>query len=169
MCWWNRCNRPRHFAVTEQRSTFVSQEEHMHTLKVLLTAGLAGLLALSLFAPAALAQEAPATGTLTGTVTWGPNGAVAAYTMVGIEGTNITARTDGAGKFTITGVPVGQNFTVDAYSDPTQSEVISRYNVAVGAGEMLDIGSMNLSVAPQEGTPPLEVIPNPNVGNDNMA
>jgi hypothetical protein len=141
----------------------------MHTLKVLLTAGLAGLLVLSLVAPAALAQEAPATGTLTGTVTWGPNGAAAAYTMVGVEGTGIMARTDGAGKFIITGVPVDQNFTIDAYSDPVQSSVASRFNVAVGAGETLDIGPLNLSVAPQEGTPPLELIPNPNVGNDNMA
>jgi hypothetical protein len=98
-------------------------------------------------------------------VTWGPNGAAAAYTLVGIEGTGIMARTDGAGKFTITGVPVDQNFTIDAYSDPTQSSVSSRYGVAVGAGETLDIGALNLSGGPQPAQPPAEVIPNPDTSN----
>jgi hypothetical protein len=141
----------------------------MHTPKVLLTFGLAGLLALSLSAPAAFAQEVPATGTLTGAVTWGPNGAPAAYTLVGIEGTNITARTDGSGKFTIAGVPVDQNFTIDAFSDPTQSAATSRYNVIVISGETLDIGSLNLSEAPQPGQLPVEVIPNQDNANYNVA
>ena len=137
----------------------------MHMLKVLLTAGLGGLLALSLFAPAAFAQEAPATGTLTGIVTWGQNATPAAYTMVGIQGTNILARTDGSGKFSITGVPVDQNFTIDAFSDPTQSSVASRYDVAVSAGETVDIGVLNLSVRPPPMAPPVEVVPNPDNAN----
>jgi hypothetical protein len=132
----------------------------MHTLKVLLTAGLAGLLALGLFAPAALAQEAPATGTLTGVVTWGPDATPAPFTMVGIEGTGITARTDSAGKFIMSDVPVGGMYTVDAYADPMQSVVTSRYNVFVGEGELLDIGMLNLSVSPQEESlPPPMLIP----------
>jgi hypothetical protein len=141
----------------------------MHTLKVVLTAGVAGLLALGLFAPAALAQEAPATGTLTGVVTWGPDASPAAYTMVSIEGTKMTAVTDGAGKFTITNVPVDQSFTIDAFSDPTQSVVSTRYNVVVTPGETLDIGSLNLSVAPQPVGPQVEVVPNPDFGNYNTA
>lgn len=134
----------------------------MPTLKVLLMAGLVGVFALSLLAPAALAQEAPATGTVTGIVTWGPDAAPAAFTMVGVEGTQLIGRTDATGKFTISGVPVDQNFTINAYSDPSQSVVTSRFNVVLSGSEMLDIGQLNLPVQPQEMAPPLEVIPAPN-------
>jgi hypothetical protein len=89
--------------------------------------------------------------------------------MVSVEGTNMTAVTDGAGKFTITSVPVGQNLTIDALSDPTQSVVSTRYNVVVTPGETLDIGTLNLSVAPQPVGPPVEVVPNPDFGNYNTA
>jgi len=133
----------------------------MSMLKVLLTVGVVGVLMLGLLAPAALAQEVPATGTLTGVVTWGPDAAPAAFSMVGIEGTQLTARTDATGKFTIPGVPVDQSFTINAYSDPTQSVIISRYNVVLSANETLDIGQLHLPVMPQEIAPPLEVIPGP--------
>jgi hypothetical protein len=150
-------------------SSGFGKENHLHMFKGFLTAGVAGLLALGLFAPAALAQEAPATGTLTGIVTWGPDASPAAFTMVGIEGTSITAQTDAQGKFVIGGVPVGPSYTIDAYSDPMQSVVATRYNVTVSPGEQLDIGALNLSVSPQEGTPPMEVLPNPDFGNYNTA
>jgi hypothetical protein len=139
----------------------------MHTIKVLLTAGLAGLLALGLFAPAAFAQEAPATGTLTGVVTWGPDANPAAFTMVRVEGTDFTARTDAGGRFIITGVPVGQTFTIAVFSDP-MSPVGSWYNVPVQAGQTLDIGSLNLSGNLEPTVPPaLEVTPN--IDSANMA
>jgi hypothetical protein len=138
----------------------------MHTVKVLLTAGVAGLLALALFAPAAFAQEAPATGTLTGVVTWGTDANPAAFAMVRVEGTDFTARTDAGGRFVITGVPVGQTFTIDAYSDP-MSPVASWYNVPVEAGQTVDIGMLNLGGNPQPAVPPPDVV-TPNLDSANM-
>jgi hypothetical protein len=131
----------------------------MHMVKVLLTEGVAGILALGLLVPAAFAQEVPATGTVTGIVTWGPDANPAAFTLVRVEGTDITARTDAQGKFTMTGVPAGGAFTIDAYADAEQSGVASRYDVPVQADQTLDIGMLNLSVSPEPGPPPPEVTP----------
>jgi hypothetical protein len=50
-----------------------------------------------------------------------------------------------------------------------QSVVATRYNVTVSPGGQLGIGALNLSVSPQEGTPPMEVLPNPDFGNYNTA
>jgi hypothetical protein len=141
----------------------------MPTLKVLLTAIVVGALALGLLGTAALAQQAPPTGTLTGVVTWGPDAAPAAFTMVGVEGTQLTARTDATGKFTIPGVPVDQTFTINAYSDPMQSVATSRYNVVLNGSDTLDIGQLNLPVQPQEMAPPLEVIPAPSESQQGTA
>jgi hypothetical protein len=69
--------------------------------------------------------------------------------------------TDSTGKFTLSDVPAGQSFTIDAYSGPDQSVAVSRYNVVIGPGETLDIGGLNLAVSPGEPTPQApQVTPN---------
>jgi hypothetical protein len=62
-------------------------------------------------------------------------------------------QTDATGKFTLPDVPAGQSFSIDAYSGPDHSVVVSRYNVTIGPGEMLDIGGLNLAVSPEEPAP----------------
>ena len=94
------------------------------------------------------------TGTIVGTVTCGPDeDAPAAHIVVDIVGTTVQALTDGAGRFTLVGVPAQQNVTVDAVADPQRSMEASRFNVSVQAGETLDIGSMDLGICGQPQQP----------------
>jgi hypothetical protein len=115
--------------------------------KNLLTiATLAGSLLLS---TAASAAPGPS-GTLVGTVTCGPAEEThAANIRVAVEGLPLGTHTDGAGKFTLSGVPAAQSFTIDALGSPDAFSMASRTNVAVQPGQTLDIGNLDLSVCPR--------------------
>ena len=123
----------------------------MHAFTSLTRLTAAGLLACSLLLPAA-ASAGPLvpSGTLVGTVTCGAaEEAHAANIQVTIESLGLSTHTDGAGKFILSGVPAAQSFTVEALGSPDALVVSSRYNVAVQAGQTLDIGNLDLSVCPR--------------------
>jgi len=70
-----------------------------------------------------------------------PAGAV----LVAVQNTSISARTDEAGHFTLSGVPAGQYMTVAA--GPVANSVVAtaaRPNVFVNGGESVDLGTLNL-------------------------
>jgi hypothetical protein len=70
-----------------------------------------------------------------------PAGAV----LVAVQNTAISARTDEAGKFSLTGVPAGQYLTVAAGPVANAaSAVAERPNVFVSGGDTLDIGTLSL-------------------------
>jgi hypothetical protein len=118
----------------------------------------AGLLAYGALLPVA-ASAAPdsSTGTLVGTVTCGASEETpAANAAVSVEGLNLVTHTNTAGKFTLSGVPGAQTFTIDALTDPTGGFVTSRYNVNVQPGQTLDIGSMDLAVCPSTPAAPVQ-------------
>ena len=74
-------------------------------------------------------------------VTGLPAGAV----LVAVQSTSLSARTDEAGRFTLSGVPAGQYFTVAA--GPVANAVAataSRPNVMVTGGQTLSIGTLSL-------------------------
>jgi len=127
-----------------------------NSLRVTAVALLTGGLLLPASALAAPAADAPTTGTIVGTITCGPaEDAPAAHIVVAAEGTELQTLTGGGGQFTLTGLPAGQVFTIDAIADPQSSYVTSRFNVEVGAGQTLDIGSMDLPICGQ----PQQVVP----------
>ncbi|HEY1291800.1 MAG TPA: carboxypeptidase-like regulatory domain-containing protein [Chloroflexota bacterium] len=96
----------------------------------------------------------PGTGTLVGAVTCGPDeDAPAPYIVVTANGTHLQTLTDSTGKFTLTGVPAGETFRVEAIADPQGSVTTSRFNVNVQPGETLDIGSMDLAICGQPAQP----------------
>jgi hypothetical protein len=70
-----------------------------------------------------------------------PAGAV----LVAVQNTSISARTDEAGKFSLSGVPAGQYLTVAAgpVAD-SLSATAGRPNVLVNGGQSLDIGTLAL-------------------------
>jgi hypothetical protein len=114
-------------------------------------ATVAGLLAASLLLPAAAsASPVVPSGTLVGTVTCGPGEDThASGIVVLVEGLGLSTHTDGTGKFMLTGVPASQSFTVEALGSSDAFNMASRYNVAVQAGQTVDIGNLDLSVCPQ--------------------
>jgi hypothetical protein len=118
-----------------------------------LRAAAAGLLAASLLLPtAASAGPLVPSGTVVGTVTCGAAEEThATNIVVMIEGLGMSTHTDASGKFSLTGVPVGQALTVDALGSPDAFTTASRYNVAVQAGQTVDIGNLDLSVCPAAG------------------
>ena len=126
----------------------------LHSLTVFsVRAAAAGLLAGSLLLPAA-ASAGPLvpSGTIVGTVTCGAAEEThATNIVVTIEGLGLSTHTDAAGKFSLTGVPALQALTVDALGSPDAFSMASRYNVAVQAGQTIDIGNLDLSVCPQPG------------------
>ena len=70
-----------------------------------------------------------------------PAGAV----LVAVQNTNVSARTDEAGRFTLSGVPAGQYMTVAAgpVAD-SLSATAERPNVFVQGGQSVDIGTLAL-------------------------
>ena len=122
----------------------------MSALSLPLRAALLGVFAGSLLLPvAASAGPLVPSGTVVGTVTCGPAEEThAANVVVMIEGLGMSTHTDAAGKFSLRGVPASQAFTVDALGSPDAFTTASRYNVAVQAGQTIDIGNLDLSVCP---------------------
>ena len=121
----------------------------MNFIHLLPRAAAVGLLAGSLLLPAA-ASAGPLvpSGTIVGTVTCGAaEVAHASNIVVMIDGLSLSTHTDGAGKFSLS-VPVSQGLTVDAMGSPDAFTMASRPNVAVQAGQTVDIGNLDLSVCP---------------------
>jgi len=90
-------------------------------------------------APNTMPQPAP--GSRPTPITGLPAGAV----LVAVQNTAVSARTDEAGKFTLSGVPAGQYMTVAA--GPVANEPIAtaeRPNVFVNGGESVDVGTLSL-------------------------
>jgi hypothetical protein len=125
-----------------------------------------------LFAHGAAAQSA--TGTVTGRVLWGPciraiplpaapaspdaqtqpapqpnqptiSGLPAGAVLVAAQSTNVSARTDEGGNFTLSGVPAGQYLTIAAGPVANAASAIAeRPNVFVNGGQTMDIGTLSL-------------------------
>ena len=73
------------------------------------------------------------------------NGLPAGAVLVAVQNTNVSARTDEAGRFTLSGVPAGQYMTVAAgpVAD-SLSATAERPNVFVQGGQNVDIGTLAL-------------------------
>src|SRR5437899_11169751 len=73
------------------------------------------------------------------------NGLPAGAVLVAVQNTNVSARTDEAGRFTLSGVPAGQYMTVAAgpVAD-SLSAIAERPNVFVQGGQTMDIGTLSL-------------------------
>ena len=161
-------------------------------------AGLSMAAAAALFVHGAAAQSA--TGTITGRVLWGPciraiplpsaqdgqapaqaqpaqpapapttQGLPAGAVLVAVQSTDVSARTDESGNFTLSSVPAGQYLTVAAgpVANAT-SAVAERPNVLVNGGQSTDIGTLSLGGSPTpvgigiacRVIPPVTVVPAP--------
>jgi hypothetical protein len=73
------------------------------------------------------------------------NGLPAGAVLVAVQNTGVSARTDEAGRFTLSGVPAGQYMTVAAgpVADSV-SATAERPNVFVSGGQSVDIGTLSL-------------------------
>jgi hypothetical protein len=73
------------------------------------------------------------------------NGLPAGAVLVAVQNTGVSARTDEAGRFTLSGVPAGQYMTVAAgpVADAV-SATAERPNVFVSGGQSVDIGTLSL-------------------------
>ena len=101
------------------------------------------------------------TGTIVGTVTCGPDETTAApNARIAVDGMNLSATSDSAGKFTLLNVPSGQLLNIDALADPSGTVSTTRYNVSVTAGAVTDIGNLDLVACPQPQS--LDQLPQPN-------
>lgn len=70
-----------------------------------------------------------------------PAGAV----LVAVQNTSISARTDEAGQFSLSGVPAGQYLTVAAGPVANATNAIAeRPNVFVNGGQSVDVGTLSL-------------------------
>jgi len=80
------------------------------------------------------------------------NGLPAGAVLVAVQNTNVSARTDEAGRFTLSGVPAGQYMTVAAgpVAD-SLSATADRPNVFVQGGQSVDIGTLSLGGGGQIG------------------
>jgi hypothetical protein len=73
------------------------------------------------------------------------NGLPAGAVLVAVQNTAISARTDEAGHFTLSGVPAGQYMTVAAGPVANAlSATADRPNVFVNGGQSVDLGTLNL-------------------------
>jgi hypothetical protein len=73
------------------------------------------------------------------------NGLPAGAVLVAVQNTNVSARTDEAGRFTLSGVPAGQYMTVAAGPvAESVSATAERPNVFVSGGQSVDIGTLSL-------------------------
>jgi hypothetical protein len=74
-----------------------------------------------------------------------PAGAV----LVAVQSTPISARTDEAGRFSLSGVPAGQYLTVAAGPVANATAAVAeRPNVMVNGGQTVDLGTLNLGGTP---------------------
>jgi hypothetical protein len=81
-----------------------------------------------------------------------PQGLPAGAVLVAVQNTSVSARTDEAGRFTLTGVPAGQYLTVAA--GPVADSLLAtadRPNVFVNGGQSMDIGTLSLGGSPSFG------------------
>jgi hypothetical protein len=83
------------------------------------------------------------------------NGLPAGAVLVAVQNTSINARTDEAGRFTLSGVPAGQYLTVAAgpVADSV-SATAERPNVFVSGGQSVDVGTLSLGGS---GVPPFSI------------
>ena len=83
------------------------------------------------------------------------NGLPAGAVLVAVQNTAVNARTDEAGRFTLSGVPAGQYMTVAAgpVAD-SLSATAERPNVFVNGGQSLDVGTLSLGGS---GVPPYSI------------
>jgi len=85
-----------------------------------------------------------------------PAGAV----LVAVQSTGVSARTDEAGRFSLSGVPAGQYLTVAAGPVANSPNAIAeRPNVFVDGGQSTDIGTLSLGGAATGITIPCRVLP----------
>jgi hypothetical protein len=111
---------------------------------------LAGLLATTLLLPTAASAAPVPAGTLVGTVTCGADEVThAANIQVSIDGLPLSTHTDATGKFVLSNVPASRSFTINAIGSPDAFSVASRANVALQAGQTLDMGNLDLPVCPR--------------------
>jgi hypothetical protein len=114
-----------------------------------------------------------ATGTITGRVLWGnciraiplpavpdaqiqrqpqpvpTSGLPAGAVLVAVQSTSISARTDEAGRFSLSGVPAGQYLTVAAGPVANAAAAVAqRPNVMVNGGQSVDLGTLSLGGTP---------------------
>jgi len=77
------------------------------------------------------------------------NGLPAGAVLVAVQNTSISARTDEAGRFSLSGVPAGQYMTVAAgpVANAT-SATAERPNVFVNGGQTVDLGTLSLGGGP---------------------
>src|SRR5438132_13224500 len=97
-------------------------------------------------APNAMPQPVPGTRPIP------VNGLPAGAVLVAVQNTSVSARTDEAGKFTLSGVPAGQYMTVAAGPVANESSATAeRPNVFVNGGESVDVGTLSLGGAAPPG------------------
>jgi hypothetical protein len=139
---------------------------------VLIAAGFGAVALVTIVAHGASAQGA--TGTITGRVLWGSciraiplpaapdvqaqpaqpaaprtSGLPAGAVLVAVQNTAVSARTDEAGSFTLSGVPAGQYLTVAAGPVANAASAIAeRPNVFVDGDQSMDIGTLMLGGSP---------------------
>jgi hypothetical protein len=68
----------------------------------------------------------------------------AANVEVSVEGTSITVRTDGDGRFFLVGVPADEPLTLQAQRPSARSPIVLRPNLIVGPGQTVDLGTMEM-------------------------
>jgi hypothetical protein len=106
------------------------------------------------FLASAAGASAAAPATVVGQITCGSDEATpAAHILVVAQGLELQTVTDGTGHFALTNLPTSQPITIQAVSDPEASVVVSRTAVVLGAGQTLDIGSMDLAICGQPVAP----------------
>jgi hypothetical protein len=106
------------------------------------------------FLVSSIGVSAAAPATIVGQITCGADEETpAAHILVVAQGLELQTVTDGTGHFVLTNLPTGEPITVQAVSDPESSVVVSRTAVVLGAGQTLDIGSMDLAICGQPVSP----------------
>src|SRR5437588_7589716 len=77
------------------------------------------------------------------------NGLPAGAVLVAVQNTNVSARTDEAGRFTLSGVPAGQYLSVAAGPVADSNVAVAeRPNILVNGGQTADIGTLALGGGP---------------------
>jgi len=104
---------------------------------------------------ASVSPDAPEAQVMPGSRPVPINGLPAGAVLVAVQNTAVNARTDEAGRFTLSGVPAGQYMTVAAgpVAD-SLSATAERPNVFVNGGQSLDVGTLSLGGS---GVPPYSI------------
>jgi hypothetical protein len=77
------------------------------------------------------------------------NGLPAGAVLVAVQSTSVSARTDEAGNFSLSGVPAGQYLTVAAGPVANATAAVAeRPNVMVNGGQSVDVGTLMLGGGP---------------------